>query len=238
MILEHRAYTMQLGFLERFYETQVERGFDIISPVLERLIGYFSTVDGPLEQVVHLYAFDSLEDWRDRLHGLYDIPELEPYFQKVRPLMLAQESHILLPAPLSELSPHFTTEQHWQRSDGPIPGSESMRDLLVEEQIVSLRPGMLGQYWEAMEKTGLKALTPLRTNLLGSFYMMIGPLHQIYHYWFFDGFDDRTRRHNAVRMNPDWITFQDKTRPIVVGQRSKLIRPAPVDEMVPIFRRA
>ena len=56
--------------------------------------------------------------------------------------------------------------------------------------------------------------------------------------WMFDGFDDRTRRHNAVRMNPDWITFQDRTRPFVVGQRSKLIRPAPVDEMVPIFRRA
>ena len=236
MILEHRTYTMQLGFLERFYETQVERGFDVISPVLDRLIGYFSTVDGPLEQVVHLYAFDSLEDWRDRLHGLYGIPELEPYFQKVRPLMLAQENHVLLPAPLSELSPHFPAEQYWQRTDGPLAGSESMRDLLLEEQIVSLTPGMLGQYWDAMETMGVKALTPLTTNCLGSFYMMIGPLHQIYHYWFFDGFDDRTRRHNAVRMNPKWIVFQDKIRPFVTGQRSKLMRPAPVDEMVPIFR--
>ncbi len=238
MILEHRAYTMQLGFLEKFYETQVERGFDVIAPVLDRLVGYFSTVDGPLEQVVHLYAFDSLEDWRDRLHGLYGIPELEPYFQKVRPLMLAQENHILLPAPLAELSPHFTVEQYWQRTDGPLTGSESMRDLLVEEQIVSLTPGMLGRYWDAMEQMGVKALSPLETNRMGSSYMMVGPLHQIYHYWFFDGFDDRTRRHNAVRVNPDWIAFQDEIRSIVTGQQSKLMRPAPVDEMVPIFRRS
>lgn len=237
MILEHRAYTMQLGLLERFYELQVERGFEAIAPVLERLVGYFSTVDGPLEQVVHLYAFDSLEDWRDRLHGLYGIPELLPYFEKVRPIMLQQENRVLLPAPVEALSPHFKIGDYWQRGDGPLAGSEHMRDLLVEEQIVSLAPGMLARYWAEIEQTGIKALTPLETNRLGSFYMMVGPLHQVYHYWFFDGFDDRTRRHNAVRVNPDWIAFQDKIRPLVVKQESKLMRPAPVDEMVPIFRR-
>ena len=89
-----------------------------------------------------------------------------------------------------------------------------------------------------MEQMGVKALSPLETNRMGSFYMMVGPLHQIYHYWFFDGFDDRTRRHNAVRVNPDWIAFQDEIRSIVTGQQSKLMRPAPVDEMVPIFRRS
>jgi hypothetical protein len=238
MILEHRAYTMQAGNLERFYETQVERGFDVISPVLDRLIGYFSTVTGPLEQVVHLYAFDSLEDWRDRLHGLYGIPELEPYFKKVRPIMLAQENHVLLPSPIPKLTPHFALDQYWQRIDGPLTGSEDMRDLLFEEQIISLAPGMLQKYWDLMAETGVKALTPLETNQMGSFFMMVGPLHQIYHYWFFDGFDDRTRRHNAVRMNPEWVAFQESIRSIVVKQESKLMRPAPVDEMVPIFRQA
>lgn len=238
MILEHRAYTMQIGLLERFYELQVERGFDAIAPVLDRLIGYFSTVDGPLEQVVHLYAFDSLEDWRERLHGLYGIPELEPYFEKVRPIMLKQENHVLLPAPLDKLSPHFKIGSYWQRGDGPLAGSEDMRDLLLEEQVISLAPGMLGRYWEAMDQTGSRALSPLDTNRLGSFYMMVGPLHQVYHYWFFDGFDDRTRRHNAVRMNPDWVAFQETIRPLVVQQESKLLRPAPVNEMVPIFRKA
>ena len=75
------------GLLERFYETQVERGFDAVRPVIDRVIGYFSTVSGPADQVIHLYAFDSLDDWQTRLHGLYGVPELEPYFLNVRPLM-------------------------------------------------------------------------------------------------------------------------------------------------------
>ncbi|MBO6784234.1 MAG: NIPSNAP family protein [Alphaproteobacteria bacterium] len=236
MILEHRAYTMQPGLHERFYELQVERGFDAIKPVLDRLVGYFSTVSGPLEQVVHLYAFASLEDWRDRLHGLYDVPELLPYFEKVRPIMLAQENHVLLPAPVDALAPYFKPDTYWQRTDGPIPGAADMRDLILEEQIISLRPGQLPKYWSAIEKCGLNALSPLDKNRLGSFFMMVGPLHQVYHYWFFDGFDDRTRRLNAVHMNPEWAAFQEEVRPIVARQETKLMRPAPVAEMVPVFR--
>src|SRR3546814_17643957 len=81
MILEHRAYTMKPGNLERFYELQVDRGFGLVKPIMERLIGYFTTLSGPAEQVVHLYAFDTLEDWRMRLHGLYPVAALQSYFQ-------------------------------------------------------------------------------------------------------------------------------------------------------------
>lgn len=236
MILEHRAYTMKPGLAERFYETQVERGFDIVRPIMDKLIGYFTTVSGPTDQVVHLYAFDSLEDWRDRLHGLYGLPELETYFPKVRPLMLAQENHILLPAPLSELAPHFGTDAWWGPGDPPLADPAEVRNIVVEEEITSLVPGSLDKYWELMDRHGLAALTPLETNRIGCFFMMVGPLHQVYHYWFFDGFDDRIRRHNAVRINPEWIAFQDEIRPIVARRESKLMVPAPVPEMVPLFR--
>jgi hypothetical protein len=234
MILEHRAYTMQPGNLERFYEYQVERGFDVVRPIIEPLVGYFSTVDGPLEQVVHLYAFASLEDWRERLHGLYGLSELEPYFEKVRPIMLAQENHVLLPAPVPELTPHFSSESRWQTGDTPIADGRG-KDLLVEERVIALTPGQLPRYWDLMAKHGLGALSPLETNQIGTFFMMVGPLHQVYHYWFYEGFDDRTRRHNAVRMNPEWARFQDEIRPYVASQTSKLMVPAPVPEMVPIF---
>jgi len=236
MILEHRAYTMKPGLRERFYETQVERGFSAVRPVIDRVIGYFSTVTGPADQVVHIYAFDSLEDWQTRLHGLYGVPELEPYFLKVRPLMLKQENRLLLPAPVTALSPHFSADTYWTPGDPPLADPATNRDLLVEEQIVSLTPGSLGKYWEMIERYGVPAMSPLETNMIGSFHMIAGPLHQVYHYWFFDGFDDRTRRHNAVRVNPDWIRFQDEIRPHVVNKESKLMVPAPVPEMVPLFR--
>jgi hypothetical protein len=236
MILEHRAYTMQPGHLERFYELQVERGFDIVRPIMDKVISYFSTVSGPLEQVVHLYVFDSLEDWRSRLHGLYGLPELEAYFPKVRPIMLAQQNNVLLPAPVAELTPHFSAERWWQPSDGPRveirPGSSPV----VEEQVIALTPGQLPRYWDLIANHGLAAMNPLKTNRIGSFFMMVGPLHQVYHYWFFESFDDRTRRHNAVRMNPEWQRFADEIRPYVASQESKLMVPAPVPEMAPFFK--
>jgi len=236
MILEHRAYTMKPGLRERFYETQVERGFDAVRPVIERVIGYFSTVSGPADQVVHIYAFDSLEDWRSRLHGLYDVPELQPYFLNVRPLMLAQENRLLMPAPVAALTPHFSAENYWTPNDPPLADPATTSELLVEEQIVSITPGALRKYWDLMEKHGVPAMTPLETNTIGSFYTIAGPLHQAYHYWFFDGFDDRTRRQNAVRANPEWVKFQEETRPYTVGQESKLMVPAPVPKMIPLFR--
>ena len=164
------------------------------------------------------------------------MPELEPYFLKVRPLMLKQENRLLMPAPVAALTPHFSARGYWTPNDPPLADPSKNRDLLAEEQIVSLTPGSLGKYWELIERYGVPAMSPLKTNMIGSFHMIAGPLHQVYNYWFFDGFDDRTRRHNAVRVNPDWIKFQDEIRPNVASQESKLMVPAPVAEMVPLFR--
>ena len=35
MVIEYRAYTMKPGYLGRFYEMQVERGFDgVMAPIM------------------------------------------------------------------------------------------------------------------------------------------------------------------------------------------------------------
>ena len=64
---------------------------------------------------------------------------------------------------------------------------------------------------------------------------LIGHLHQVFHFWFFDDMADRQRRHDAVAMNPRWQDFLDQIRPLVVAQDSKLMTPAPVADMSPLF---
>jgi hypothetical protein len=49
---------------------------------------------------------------------------------------------------------------------------------------------------------------------------------------------DRQRRHKAVAMDPRWREFQDQIQPLVVDQESKLMTPAPVPEMSPLFTAA
>lgn len=238
MVIEYRAYTMKPGNLGRFYELQVERGFDgPLAPIMrECLIGYFATASGPSEQLVHLYSLDDLEDWRRRYAAVYAVSELQPYFEAVRPLMLAQENKFLIPAPIEAITPLFGDGRDWRPGDLPLADAEHLPNMLVEEQTISLVPGGLPKFWAAYEACALAAISPLRSNLIGCFFTLIGHLHQVFHFWYFDDMDDRQRRHNAVAMDPRWREFLDRIRPLVVSRESKLMTPAPVADMSPLFR--
>jgi hypothetical protein len=240
MVIEYRAYTMKPGNLARFYELQVERGFDgVMAPIMrECLIGYFATISGSAEQLVHIYSLDDLEDWRRRYADVYVVPELQPYFESVRPLMLQQENKFLMPAPIAAISPLYGEGRDWRPGDAPLADMARLPNLLVEEQTISLAPGGLPKYWAAYEEFALAAISPLKLNLIGCFFNLIGRLHQVSHFWFFDDMGDRQRRHNAVAMDPRWREFLDQTQPLVVSQESKLMTPAPVPDMSPLFTAA
>lgn len=67
MLIEHRAYTLKAGLMESLWQAQWERGYQLVQPILDRLIGYFSTTNGQEDQVVHLYRYDDYDDWARRL---------------------------------------------------------------------------------------------------------------------------------------------------------------------------
>jgi hypothetical protein len=240
MVIEYRAYTMKPGNLARFYELQVERGFDgVMAPIMrECLTGYFATTSGSAEQLVHIYSLDDLEDWRRRYADVYVVPELQPYFESVRPLMLQQKNKFLMPAPIAAISPLYGEGRDWRPGDAPLADMARLPNLLIEEQTISLTPGGLPKYWVAYEEFALAAISPLKPNLIGCFFNLIGRLHQVSHFWFFDDMDDRQRRHNAVAMDPRWREFLNQTQPLVVSQESKLMTPAPVPDMSPLFTAA
>jgi len=237
MVIEYRAYTLKPGNLARFYQMQVDRGFDgPLAPIMrECLIGYFATASGPADQLVHIYSLDGLDDWRARYAAIYGVPALQPYFQAVRPLILEQENTFLLPAPLDALTPLWGEGRDWRPGAPLLADRARLPELLIEEQAISLVPGALPKYWEAYERLALQAISPLKTNIIGSFYTLIGCLHRVFHFWYFDSMADRQRRHSAVALDPRWQDFLDETRPLVVAQASKLMTPAPVDDMVPLF---
>ena len=237
MIIEYRAYTMKVGNLNKFYQAQIDRGFDgVMAPLMrESLIGYFITISGPVEQVIHLYSFENLEEWRDRYDKIYSIDELQNYFYMVRPLIQAQENTFLVPAPISSASSLFNNEYCWKRGDKPLADLNNLTSLLIEQQTISLLPGTLGKYWEAYEEHALQCLTPLETNQIGTFYTLIGSLHTVYHIRYFDDMPDKVRRTNAVLMNPRWNEFLDRIQSLVISRDTKYMTPAPVKEMSPLF---
>jgi hypothetical protein len=64
MLFEYRAYTLRPGNEDAFWDAQLMRGLDPVKrPIMARVVGYFATRTGPVDQIVHLWRFDSYEDW-------------------------------------------------------------------------------------------------------------------------------------------------------------------------------
>ena len=234
MLIEHRAYTPRAGNLDGFLDAQRERGFPLMQPVLDRLIGYFITRSGPETQVVHLYRFDDYNDWVARLHGLYKVDALQPYFRKVRPLLSAQENKFLVPAPATELTPIWGNGNDWLPGM-PIPAAARLGpDSLIEETTCAMMPGGVPLYFQAFQDHGL-AMGPLvGANALGCFTSVVGRLHEVVHYRAFPDFAACGAHQEALRTNPHWRAFMRAIAPMTGSVERKLMTPVPIREMSPL----
>jgi len=235
MLIEHRRYTPRPGQYAAFIAAQHQRGFAVVRPILERLIGYFVADSGPTDEVVHLYRFDSYDDWTARLHGLYGVPALQPYFVTVRPLLLAQENKFLAPAPVAELTPHWGNGRDWLPSAGPLLGSLSGQpDLIIEETTLRFAPGGLVPYWQAWRDGGLGA-GPAVAHNLGVFISMVGPLHELVQYRCYPSHAARRAHREALADSAGWRALQQAAASVTAATSVQLLRPVTVPEMSPLF---
>ncbi len=103
MIVEHRTYTFAPGKLPAFIEAYQELGHDVQVPILGNLIGVFTTEIGTLNQIIHLWGYDSLAE-RDRRRGeLAANKDWPKYLKKAVGLIERMETQILVPAPYSPI---------------------------------------------------------------------------------------------------------------------------------------
>ncbi|MBM3559842.1 MAG: hypothetical protein FJX53_08225 [Alphaproteobacteria bacterium] len=238
MILEHRAYTLLPGNTAAFWQSQIDRGFAIAKPIMERVLGYFVTVGGPAEQIVHIYRFDDLPDWQTRLRGMYTVKALEPYFKIVRPLMAAQENSFWLPAPVAAATPLWNDRTDWMPGDKPVADLARYPRLVVEEEVLTMKPGKLLVFWPLLQQHGLAALAGLDETLIGCFFSMSGAQHRVVWYrWFPDVETLRARRETAAGGRA-WGRYHKVLRDIYAAHETNILEPAPVPEMIPLFVEA
>jgi hypothetical protein len=101
MIVEQRTYTLHPGKAAEWIEVYQQEGFEMQIRCLGRMVGYFTSELGVLNQVVHLWAYEDLEDRRRRREALVAKPEWQALLQRLLPLVREMESKILIPAPFS-----------------------------------------------------------------------------------------------------------------------------------------
>lgn len=116
MIVEQRVYHLLPGGVAEYKRLIETEGIAIQRPILGRLIGYFSTEIGALNQIVHLWAYDSLEERQERRARLLSDPRWVGFSAKLQPLMLRMENSILLPMSFSPMPPLWQGSSEFDRS--------------------------------------------------------------------------------------------------------------------------
>ena len=103
MIVEIREYTLHAGKVPEYLALYEREGLEIQREILGHLVGYYTTeVGDAVNQVVHLWAYESYEDRQARRKRLAADPEWQSYLQKMRPMLAAQRNRLMHPAPFFE----------------------------------------------------------------------------------------------------------------------------------------
>ena len=100
MFVEIRTYRLRNGTVPA-YLAAVAEGIAIQRRHLGALVGYYSSEIGPINQIVHIWAFASLDDREARRARLNADPEWIAFLPRIRDLIEEAESEIMKPAAFS-----------------------------------------------------------------------------------------------------------------------------------------
>ncbi|MVV51788.1 NIPSNAP family protein [Pseudomonas sp. PB120] len=99
MIIEHRTYLLHPGKVPAYFNLYMHSGLPIQLEYLRQPMGYYTTEIGPLNQIVHLWGYDDLNDRQHSRNRLKADPRWAEYVAHLMPLIQHQDSKILTPAP-------------------------------------------------------------------------------------------------------------------------------------------
>jgi hypothetical protein len=99
MYVEERMYRLKIGAVPEYMKHYQELGMAVQLKHLPHMVGYYFTEIGGLNTVVHMWAYESL-DQRDKCRAAMQAdPAWQAYLVKTRPLTETQENRILKAAP-------------------------------------------------------------------------------------------------------------------------------------------
>ena len=98
MFIEQRLYTFAPGKSAEFNKLYEEQGRAPQERHLGLPVGYYYSEIGPLNQVMTLWAYETLNDRVERRERLFNDPDWIAFLHKARALVVTQETRILKPA--------------------------------------------------------------------------------------------------------------------------------------------
>lgn len=103
MIFDHRTYTVGHGKMNEYLKRYETYALPVHQRHLGGLVGFYVSDIGPLNQVVHIWSFDSIDDRERKRAAVAADPEWAEFLKMNAGTFEAQENKILKPAPFSPL---------------------------------------------------------------------------------------------------------------------------------------
>jgi len=103
MIYEMRTYRLRTGTVPSYLRLVEHEGIEIQKEHLGQLVGYFFSEIGPLNEIVHVWAYTSLDDRERRRIALGADPRWQAFLPKIQALIEVMDNKIMKPAAFSPL---------------------------------------------------------------------------------------------------------------------------------------
>ena len=102
-LIDHRIYTIRLRKMGEFIEVFDRLAMPILLQTLGSPIGFWTSLVGPQNQFVHLWAYESLTDYELRCQARDMHPDFPAYLSASEHLILAQETRLIRATELPSL---------------------------------------------------------------------------------------------------------------------------------------
>ena len=200
MIYEVRTYTLKPGSVAKF-----EENFSKALPAREKyskLGGFWHTEIGPLNQVIHIWPYESVEERNEIRAEAAKDPNWPP--PNTPDMYVSQESEIWNPAPFMR----------------PLGPDQALGNI-YEMRIYTYQTGAMGEVikrWAAAVPHR-EEYSPLAVAMSSE----LGGLNKWMHVWPYKDLEDRERVRTEASKSEHW---PPQTREFLVKQENKMLVPA------------
>lgn len=94
-LVDHRIYTIRLRKMGEFLEVFNRLAMPILMQTLGHPQGFYVSQVGPLNQFVHLWAYEDLADYERRSQARDAHPDFPAYLAASEHLIVAQETRLI-----------------------------------------------------------------------------------------------------------------------------------------------
>ena len=205
MIYELRTYTLKPGAAPAVAKNAGTIARDIRGDDYGKLEGYWMTEIGPLNQVMHLWSYDSLDE-RQRLRNALGQNKdwTGTYLPLIMPHLLRQDIRLL--NPLRDLHP---------------PAGEGN---VYEFRNYRFKPGRIGAWIEAF--TGILPVRERYSPLVGLWQTEAGQPNEACHLWVYPDLNARAEARAKALADPEWQRFLGRVVDSLDEMTSTIIIPA------------